>query len=443
MQQPTKAYPREKVTSALLLAWWLGVLDVVPLPGSSATAITDAVTGGSLRRTILGLSFAIIGGIYLPAGLRHHGRRARTSLVLLACYSAWALATLFWSQAPHLTFRRLVLFGCLVLGAMGLGLGYYGHRPDGRRLLVRDTVAAGGLAAAVVWLPTLASGSINLLAPDWSLLAAGVATEIGYPVAAALIASIYLRYHPIDVLQLRSRSAKTTVTITGFLTLVALRKRALFAVTTLTTVAVSYLFRGRRSRGELALQLALTVLVVAVLASALGVDIAGGLLPVATRGQDAEQLAELNGRLPLWDYLWAEGMMNPISGVGFGAYWTPQAIDSALVAVQWPAVVAHNGFLDEWLATGAIGLLLQIGFWAVALASTIRAGLGNRDEFAVLAAAWISMFLMFNLTSSLIQNWFSYPFILAIVALFTFQASSEQPTTVTRSGGSRSDRAII
>ena len=43
---------------------------------------------------------------------------------------------------------------------------------------------------------------------------------------------------------------------------------------------------------------------------------------------------------------------------------------------------AQNGFLDELLATGLVGLTLKVAFWLLILGFAVRRAIADRDEFA-------------------------------------------------------------
>src|SRR5205807_2441476 len=66
----------------------------------------------------------------------------------------------------------------------------------------------------------------------------------------------------------------------------------------------------------------------------------------------------LTGRVPLWDTLGQAVQESPWIGHGFGAFWTADTLVYVNQQVHWTAVTAHNGFLDEVLGTGTIGLTL-------------------------------------------------------------------------------------
>lgn len=71
------------------------------------------------------------------------------------------------------------------------------------------------------------------------------------------------------------------------------------------------------------------------------------------------------GRWQLWEVIWDKILQHLWSGYGFGAFWDVAGSDNSFglsKSVGWLGVVgqAHNGYLDLFLQTGAIGLALAL-----------------------------------------------------------------------------------
>jgi O-antigen ligase len=156
---------------------------------------------------------------------------------------------------------------------------------------------------------------------------------------------------------------------------------------------------------------------IAIVGALLGVDIAGSATPIVTRGEQELDLETLTGRVPLWEELIDQASERPWTGVGFGAFWTPERMANVEVAVGWPAVNAHNGFLDEVLATGLPGLVLLFGAWVAAIRALARRA-GQGDGFALLGAVWLGCFILLNTTGTLTQFLFQFPFYSALILAF-------------------------
>lgn len=399
--------------SWFLLGWWILGLGVVELPGAGVGGVEE----GSLTRTILVLTFGAAGALRLPNAIQKLDQTGWRLFTLLVAYMGWASLSFVWSDSPQLTLRRLVLTALLIVGALGLGAGYYGLSEVGRARLARDLMIAGIVAGASVWMPTLLGGGADILAGDWALVSVAVGSTIGYPMLLAGLVSIYGRHTSAIPDPFSSRRTQGGVLVGALLTIFSLRKRALLAITLLATSALSLLFRRRRARRDMLLRLALGLAVVSMVIALLGVDVLGTATPIVLRGEQTVDLETLTGRVPLWEELLTPASENLWTGVGFGAFWTPERMADIESAVGWPAVSAHNGFIDEILATGLPGLVLLFGALVTALrALARRARQGN--AFALLAAVWLGCYLLLNVMSALTQDLFQFPFYSALVLAF-------------------------
>ena len=54
--------------------------------------------------------------------------------------------------------------------------------------------------------------------------------------------------------------------------------------------------------------------------------------------------------------------MNPILGVGYGAFWNLKEAVHLENSIGWAAPSAHNGFIQTFLNTGLVGLIFIFYF---------------------------------------------------------------------------------
>jgi O-antigen ligase len=135
---------------------------------------------------------------------------------------------------------------------------------------------------------------------------------------------------------------------------------------------------------------------------------------------------------------------HPLTGVGFGAYWNLDEVIRIQYALQavlgFPhtIVVAHNGYIEELLATGAVGLALLLIFWIYVMYAAIKRA-RQGDNLGWLTFSFVLLYLMANITQSIMQ-WYHelLPFMvpLALVALMesTRSASGKVDSSIPKEG---------
>ncbi len=98
------------------------------------------------------------------------------------------------------------------------------------------------------------------------------------------------------------------------------------------------------------------------LGAAAGAAMLAAALPAALSalGEDAT----FNGRTTLWSALWPFVEARPLTGHGFGGFWTGEAAEAVRGELGWNARGAHNGWLTALLLGGAAGLTLWLCHWA-------------------------------------------------------------------------------
>ncbi|MDQ6672247.1 MAG: hypothetical protein M3069_16135 [Chloroflexota bacterium] len=440
------------LTSLLLLGWWtLQQSQFVIAPNGGATNGGDltlslkATEEGSVFNSLIVAAFGALGALYLRRGAPLLGdRRVRVVVVLLCLYVVWASATVFWSVESALTIRRSIQLALVILGCGGLGLGFYGMAEDGQRKLARHAVIAGCVAMVALWGSIARYGDASLLDPSWSVKNLYFGTQgILYPLAFSAVAFVWL-------CQQRMLGGSRALLYAGacLISAFAIKGRFITAFSLVVVLAQTLLEPRLSFRKVLA-----CLVVLGVGAYGLGVLAALGGQPAigqitdtlwtyVTLDTGGGDVATLTGRTPLWDELIRSLQEQPWWGYGFGAFWNPDNMARIWKVIGWNAPAGHEGYLDEALGTGLIGLSLFLCVWLVGLVLATRARLQHIDPFATIVLAWMILFLMYNVGDSIMQSYFQVPFYASLTALFALlgqQARQARPRPNLRSAILRFD----
>ena len=429
----SKASLSERLTTIGLALWWVAYLyplitvaDIEDPPAARGTA------EGSLANRLLVISFAALGGMYLPRAIRALQVRREVAPIfyLLAGYLFWSAATILWSIDGVLSIRRFAILVLLLIGAIGLGAGFYAQTRDRAITLARHVLYASWIAIAVLIASRLSHQSFSeLLNPEWTLKYDTQEEYYMFAAAYGLIAALVL-YPSAKIKRVAS------VSVLG-LALLLLKGRTMIAGTLAASLIISSRLckRGLWRKTAFALGLILSAVQldlalggrIVLSCTAFATDKLVSLLPYVTIGNGTDDLLTLSGRIPLWHTLWFQFRGHPFIGHGFGAFWYPNRFADVYHEVLWPAVVAHNGFLDELLGTGVIGLLLFLAFWFASMQFTLRVAKEDKHS-GYLVFVWLLLFLFCNSTLSILQSYFQAPTLFSGTALFAVLAQSSRPS---------------
>ena len=407
-----------RLLSGYLLAFWLGL--VLPLAASAPREVmTDtaaqAGSGGSLLNQALILSFGLVGTLFVPKAIKHFDSAYRPLVALWILYLAWAASSLIWSVNPLLTFRNVGAFALVSVGCFGLGAGFYGRLPNGRDLFLRHLFWAGVLSSLVILLPLpFRYQEYDLLSPSGRLIIAGDFGQfVTQPVMCVLLALVVT-----PILGVRRWQKRDWFWVGLFvLTLMALKSRGPI-LWGMIALGVFYLF-GKTRVQDRVLQVGL-LLVIGVgtylfYSENVLETTFGPLVEYLTRG-NTEATTNLTGRVPLWEALIEEVGERPWLGAGFSAYWGSLGILNSFQVQDLVAPSAHNGYLEELLNTGVVGLTILLAFCLSTL-GTVRRRAQRGDPLGWLVFLYMIYFLLLNLTNAITQEYFEPVIVISLTIL--------------------------
>jgi O-antigen ligase len=296
---------------------------------------------------------------------------------------------------------------------------------------VRHVLVAGVLSALVVLGPLpFRWDQYDLLAPTSRLsIGGGFTTYVARPVVCALIVLVVT-----TVLGTRSWRRRDWVLVVVFvLPLLALKTRGP-VFWGMLALAIFYLFYKTRIQDRI-LQTGLLLLIGLGTYLYYSEGVFSSLIAYLVRG-NVEATTRLTGRVPLWEILLPEVGQHPWRGAGFAAFWSPDKLRQMELLAGQGSLSAHNGYLEEVLNTGMVGLAILLTFCFCAIAVVRRqARLG--DPFGWLAFSFLVLYLLFNVTNALVQEALQIPFMIILVILGLMANKRMTPTPRRATGAIR------
>jgi O-antigen ligase len=417
-----------RLTCVGLFLWWIASLyPLIPAHEleeqlrSAADTTAQATSEGSVINRVIVVSFAILGGLYLPRALRvlRTRKEVLSLLYLLGAYLLWSAATIFWTDDVTLSIRRLGILILSLIGVLGLGAGFYSQTRQRSLTVARHVLYASWIAIIVLLISRLRNLHFSeLLNPEWTLKDTPTQFYM-YPLAYGIISALVL-YPSAKMKQVASLSLLSIV-------LLFLKGRTMMAGTLAAALLTSSRL-GKRSFGKaIGFFVGIVFLLVQIDLATGGWafrfcvsfldDSSSSLLAYLTRGGGTNDLLFLDGRVPLWQALWPYFCEHPFIGHGFGAFWNPNRFYGISVEATWAAPGAHNGLLDELLGTGVIGLLLALVFWFASMRLNLR--VARQDKRAgYLVFGWLLLFFFLYSTGAIGLTSFESPTLFSLTALF-------------------------
>jgi O-antigen ligase len=412
-----------RLVSGYLLVFWVGL--IAPLAAySPREASTAGASEGSPLNQLLISTFGLVGALFLPAAIRRFDKTYQWLMALWILYLGWAASSLIWSVDPPLTFRNVVAFVLVSVGCFGMGVGFYGGLPNGRDLFLRHVFWASVLSALVILLPLpFRFQQYDLLDPSQRLEIGGnFSAYVTRPVMVALLILVatcilgvrrwqgrdwfWVAVLVVPLLALKSRGpvlwGMIALVIFYLLYKTTIRDRMLQAGTLFVIGVGTYIYYSEN-----------------VLETILG-----PFVPYLTRG-NVEATENLTGRVPLWQAVIEQIGQHPWEGSGFAAFWSPNNLAQLGSSEVSGTPSAHNGFLEELLNTGVVGLIILLAFWLGTL-TVARSRARRGDPLGWLVFLFMVFYLLLNLTNALTQEYFQPPFVVILLALGIMASGPEK-----------------
>jgi O-antigen ligase len=317
----------------------------------------------------------------------------------------------------------------VTVGCFGLGVGFYGRLPNGRDLFLRHLFWAGVLSALVVLLPLpFRFQQYDLLDPSSRLEIGGnFPAYVARPVMYALLALV-----ATSILGVRRWQGRDWFWVVVFLLPLLVLKTRGPVLWGVIALGIFYVFYKTRIEDRVLQAGSLFMIGVGTYiyySENVLETIFGPLVPYLTRG-NVEATSKLTGRIPLWQTLIGEVGQHPWLGAGFAAFWSPLNISQVGSSEVSALPSAHNGYLEELLNTGVVGLAILLAFCLGTLTVARRRARGG-DPLGWLVFLFVVFYLLLNMTNALTQEYFQPPFVIILVALglMASRPATDPPTT--------------
>lgn len=329
--------------------------------------------------------------------------RPNTNLTMpITFFLSWACASMIWSDDPALTAKRVGALLIMAAGAAAIA----------RSLSARDvlllTFMTGILTVSVGMFFEIGLGAFHPFEADYRFWGILHPNFTGWDCSLCLIAIVALARKKLGVA--RCAYGLVFVVIAGFLLLTKSRGALGGALLGLLT----YLILTSRPRRMLLLLF--TSVPLYCLTMLFGGDSqGGGVLKFLLLGR-GEDSTTLTGRTLFWqDYVLPQFLAHPITGYGYGAFWTAARYEKQISASGWFFPDAHNSFIEVALSLGIIGLCLYIIILAHAAYLSVRASRLSPLSIGPFSAAVIVCSAANGMLSSIQFDTYLGSFILFVV----------------------------
>lgn len=322
----------------------------------SQDEIVQGVSSGSILREIALLTLGAAAAFSLvsysaPRRLRSTGFAA----YVLCAFAAWASVSALWADDPALSMKRLVASAILCLAAVAVV----------RMFSLREIVMWVFFATAAFLIISIAleifAGAFQPWVPGYRFAGSGHPNDEG--IECGLLVLSGLAASRLDKQRLWTYRAFAGA---GLVFLLLTESRTSL-VATFLAVAVYFLMSGWTASKKV-------ILISSILGTGLVLTLlVSGLSPVLTNALSKQRDGDDNvesfaGRTQIWQDVTEYILLRPLTGHGYGSFWTPEHIQEISDEEKWGVPDSHSAYIDYLLTIGAVGLMLYLacliqGLW--------------------------------------------------------------------------------
>jgi O-antigen ligase len=329
----------------------------------------------------------------------------------------WCCVSLFWSVDPSLSVRRIAHLVMAVMGGLGVSLFLRRREVPWAILLALSYLVLTGVIAEFY------HGTFVPWRAYYRFSGVGHSNETALFCAVVILACrMLLLLDTVAVAKtiFSQRNIAIAIIVIAFGFLILTKSR-----TTLLSLIAALLFTQIAVSRSVGAWMILTGLVsfgsfIGLLIASLPTTVANTFFGVATVGR-SDHVASLTGRLPLWGEMLKDMEQYPITGYGYGAYWTTKRVEDFAQLFHWEPPNGHSIYIDALVETGPLGASLML----LALGATFVIGLNyyrrSEDVAALFTVALICLATIHGVAESSFFKGCVGPLLLSTSVFFLWQ----------------------
>jgi len=379
--------------------------------GRSAELMMKDTIEGSLKRRVAFLSLGLFGVVSL---MRQGRSRLKINGFLgwiILFYLFWSLISIVWADNIALTFRRLVLFVILCLGALAVS----------NRFSLRDIIffvlLSTGFYLLIGIIAEIALGTFHPLEPGYRFAGTLHPNNQGLNCALLLIAGATAAQSVK-----RGRILCLACMLVGLVFLVLTKSRTSFASAMIAIFVYWALVSSTSRKLVFILGLSLTFCILLLL---VGDAFFPAMRQGVLLGREDPSAYTLTGRVPLWKECMEYAAQRPLIGYGYNSFWTPRHIREISDVQGWGIVHGHSLYLELLLNVGCIGMISFVIIFILGIKKSVKYLKASRDiGYAFLCSLLVFCVVDGILESGLIYSSFISFLSMVILARLGFQERS-------------------
>jgi len=390
MTDQTKINPiRYSIPILVVLTACLFFGEHFPLADMHATmdlAFTLSKHTSQLPREVAYIVMGTIGviGIFQAVRVRHEALHWNLRLTIpISLLLGWSALSIFWSDTPAITGKRLFVLGLMFVGGLGVALSWT------KTEVLKFMALSAAAQVTIGFVLELANGYFTPWHADYRFAGTLPWNSQGYVCLVCALSSICLA-------QGKQPLRWIYQVLAGYGVVFLLLTRSRGGLLAFSIAAMLYLVLTLDLRQKVVTTIIVGTIAMTVILSGTGPSVIGLL---DRGGEGAENFT---GRGPLWEQLITYATQRLWTGYGYEGFWTVERIDDVSSEQHWAPDTAHSAYIEGLLTFGIIGASLHTVVLLVGLFEGVRLFRMTRNFAFFLGASFCCVYLGGGLLESLL-----------------------------------------